>query len=215
MTRPFADRADAGRQLGAALQPGLGARPAVVVLGLPRGGVVVAAEVARVLAAPLDVLVVRKVGTPTNPELALGAVLADGPAVLNPRVLSAEQLDGGQVERLVAAERARCAEREGRYRPGRPPVDVEGRTVLLVDDGLATGATMRAAVAAVRGRGAGRVVVAVPVGPRETLAVLQREADEVVCLRRPLLFRAVGWAYADFRPTTDDDVVALLRSGPA
>lgn len=213
MARAFVDRVDAGRQLGAALAPDHEGHHVVVVLGLPRGGVVVAAEVARLLSRPLDALVVRKVGAPSNPELALGAVLAAGPPVLNPGVVHAEGLGAEQVELLVAAERARCLEAEQRYRPDRPPLDVQGRTALVVDDGVATGATMRAAVAAVRFRGAARVVVAVPVGPRETLAVLERVADAVVCLRRPLLFRAVGWAYADFTATSDDEVAALLRSG--
>lgn len=213
MVRAFADRVDAGRRLAAALASDHADRADVVVLGLPRGGVVVAAEVAAALHLPLDALVVRKVGAPSNPELALAAVLADGPPVLNPGVLQAEGLSAGEAERLVAAERERCAAAERRWRPGQPPADVAGRTVLLVDDGAATGATMRAAVAAVRARGSARVVVAVPVAPRETLALLEREADAVVCLRRPLLFRAVGWAYADFAATTDDEVAALLRSG--
>lgn len=213
MVRAFADRVDAGRRLAVVLAPDHADRIDVVVLGLPRGGVVVAAEVAGVLRLPLDALVVRKVGSPSNPELALGAVLADGAPVLNPGVLQAEGLSAGETERLIAAERERCADAERRWRPGLPPVDVAGRTVLLVDDGAATGATMRAAVAAVRARGAARVVVAVPVAPRETLALLEREADAVVCLRRPLLFRAVGWAYADFAATTDEEVAALLGSG--
>lgn len=210
MGRAFADRADAGRRLGAALTTEYRGRSDTLVLGLPRGGVVVAAEVARVLDLPMDALVVRKVGVPGFPELALGAVVADGDPVLNPEVLRAEGLGSEVVARLVEAERAVCVEREARYRAGRPPLDVEGRTVLIVDDGLATGATMRAAVAALRPQRPAAIVVAVPVGPRETLELLEREADRVVCLERPLMFRAVGWAFDDFEQTTDAEVVAAL-----
>lgn len=210
MAPRFHDRADAGRALGAALAGEIGGRDDVVVLGLPRGGVVVAAEVGAALDLPVDALVVRKVATPSHPELALGAVTADGPAVANAEVVRAEGLGPDEVERLVAEARARCVVDEARWRGGRAFPDVVDRTVVLVDDGLATGATMRAAVAVVRASGASRVVVAVPVGPRETLGVLQREADAVVCLRRPLLFRAVGWAYERFDPTSDEEVVAVL-----
>ncbi len=210
MGRAFADRADAGRRLGAALADEYGGRPDALVLGLPRGGVVVAAEVARVLHLPMDALVVRKVGVPGFPELALGAVVADGDPVLNPEVLRAEGLGSEVVTRLVEAERAVCVEREARYRAGLPPLDVGGRTVLIVDDGLATGATMRAAVAALRPQRPAAIVVAVPVGPRETLELLEREADRVVCLERPLMFRAVGWAFDDFEQTTDAEVIAAL-----
>jgi len=210
MGRAFADRADAGRRLGAALTTEYRGRPDTLVLGLPRGGVVVAAEVARVLHLPMDALVVRKVGVPGFPELALGAVVADGEPVLNAGVLRAEGLGSEVVTRLVEAERAVCVEREARYRAGLPPLDVGGRTVLIVDDGLATGATMRAAVAALRPQRPAAIVVAVPVGPRETLELLEREADRVVCLERPLMFRAVGWAFDDFEQTTDAEVIAAL-----
>jgi putative phosphoribosyl transferase len=212
----FADRADAGRQLAAGLTPVLAGETAradrPLLLGLPRGGVVVAAAAAAELGLPFDAIAVRKVGAPTNPELALGAVTADGTVLLNEQVVRAEELTGPEVADLVAAAQAQAQADDRRYRGARPPVQVGGDTVVVVDDGAATGATVRAAVAALRAAGARRVVVALPVAPRETVAVLEREADTVVCLRRPLLFRAVGWAYADFAPTPTERVVELLRA---
>lgn len=216
----FADRADAGRQLGAALAALLAVHPAAdpaepparpLVLGLPRGGVEVAAAAATVLGAALDAIAVRKVGAPTNPELAVGAVVADGTVLLNEQVVRAEELSGQDVADRVAVALEQARADAEQYRGDRPPPAVTGATVVVVDDGAATGATVRAAVAAVRAAGAARVVVGLPVAPRETLAVLEREADAVVCLRRPLLFRAVGWAYEDFTPTGTERVVELLR----
>lgn len=210
MSRRFRDRADAGQQLAAALAPQWSGRADLVVLGLPRGGVVVAARVALALGAPLDALVVRKIGVPGHEELALGAVARGGPPVLNEQVLRAQALVPAELDRLVGVALADCEELESRYRPGATPLDVHDRVALLVDDGLATGATMRAAVAALRQQQPAAVVVAVPVAPRETLAVLEREADSVLCLQRPLMFRAVSWAYDDFTPVSDDQVLALL-----
>jgi putative phosphoribosyl transferase len=216
----FADRADAGRRLGAALAPVLAADPAqpprepatgTLVLGLPRGGVEVAAAAAAVLGVPLDAIAVRKVGAPTNPELAVGAVVADGTVLLNEQVVRAEELTDREVADLVAAALGLARADAELYRGDRPPPSLAGVTVVVVDDGAATGATVRAALAAVRAAGAAWVVVGLPVAPRDTLAVLEREADVVVCLRRPLLFRAVGWAYEDFTPTGTDRVVELLR----
>lgn len=211
MSRRFRDRADAGQQLAAALAPQWNGRADLVVLGLPRGGVMVAAEVARALAAPLDALAVRKIGVPGHEELALGAVALGGPPVLNTQVLLAQPLVPAELDRLVGVAVAECGALESRYRLGAAPVDVHERAVLLVDDGLATGATIRAAVAAVRAQGPAVIVVAVPVGSREAIAQLEREADAVVCLQRPLLPRAVSWAYDDFTPVSDDQVVDLLR----
>ncbi len=211
MSRRFRDRADAGEQLAAALAPQWNGRADLVVLGLPRGGVVVAAEVARALAAPLDALAVRKIGVPGHEELALGAVALGGPPVFNTQVLLAQPLVPAELDRLVGVAVAECGALESRYRPGAAPVDVHERAVLLVDDGLATGATIRAAVAAVRAQGPAVIVVAVPVGSREAIAQLEREADAVVCLQRPLLPRAVSWAYDDFTSVSDDQVVDLLR----
>lgn len=213
--RRFRDRADAGRWLAEAVAavveapeggPGL-------VLGLPRGGVVVAAEVARALRLPLDAAVVRKVGAPGNPELALGAVTADGTVLINESVVRADELTPDQVAERVAAAAGAAADDESRYRQGAPPPDLRGVEVVLVDDGAATGATVRACLVWARARGARRVVVALPVAPRETLGVLEREADAVVCVLRPLLFRAVGWSYDSFGPTDSDDVTALLARG--
>lgn len=211
MSRRFRNRADAGEQLAAALAPQWNGRADLVVLGLPRGGVVVAAEVARALAAPLDALAVRKIGVPGHEELTLGAVARGGPPVFNTQVLLAQSLVPAELDRLVDVAVAECGDLESRYRPGAAPVDVHERAVLLVDDGLATGATLRAAVAAVRAQRPAVIVVAVPVGSREAVAQLERAADAVVCLQRPLLPRAVSWAYDDFTWVSDDQVVDLLR----
>jgi len=199
----------AGRVLAGALGH-LAGRDDVVVLALPRGGVPVAWEVARQLGAPLDVLLVRKLGVPGHAELAMGAIAAGGVRVLNPSVIEPLHIPPDDVERVAAREGVELARREQAYRPGRPPLDVAGRVVVVVDDGLATGSTMRAAVAAVRAMAPARVVVAVPVGSRETCRDLAAEADEVVCVRIPAGFRAVGEWYEDFSETTDDDIRALL-----
>lgn len=208
----FADRIDAGRALAERLAGT--AAPGTVVLGLPRGGVVVAAEVAVQLGAPLDVLLVRKLGLPQHPELAMGAIAALGEAVETVRsedVLERAGVPPETFDRVRAAELHELRRREAAYRPGRPPLDLQHRPVLLVDDGLATGATMRAAVAAVRSGGAARVVVAVPVGSRRACATLAAEGDEVVCLVTPDPFRAVGSSYAEFGDTGDDEVRAALH----
>ena len=209
----FRDRADAGRVLAGALRH-LAGRDDVVVLALPRGGVPVAFEVAKELGAPLDVLLVRKLGVPGHPELAMGAIATGSVRVLNPSVIEPLHIPPGDVERVAAREAVELARREAAYRPGRPPLDIEGRVVVVVDDGLATGSTMRAAVTAVRALGPARVVAAAPVGARETCQQLATEADEVVCARTPVGFRSVGEWYEDFSETTDDDIRALLAPGP-
>ena len=209
--REFADRADAGRRLAERLGAYAG-RGDVIVLGLPRGGVPVAAEVARSLPAPLDVCVVRKLGVPGDEELALGAIAAGGVLVLNDRVVSGLHLSDEAIAAVAAVERAELRRREQAYRGERPPADVAGCTVIVVDDGLATGATMRAAVRAVRMRAPARVVVAVPVAAPETCAALGPEVDEVVCALRPSDFRSVGGWYDDFAPTTDDEVRRCVTS---
>jgi len=205
----YRDRAHAGQVLAERLAH-LAGRDDVVVLALPRGGVPVGAELARALGAPLDVLVVRKIGVPGHEELAMGAVVATGHRVLNADVVRRAGVSPEVLDAATAAQRAGCAQREASYREGRPPLPVEGRTVVVVDDGLATGATMRAALETLRQRGPARVVVAVPVAPRESLAELAALAADVVCPSTPVWFRAVSQGYADFRQTSDDEVRALL-----
>jgi putative phosphoribosyl transferase len=211
MTR-WADRRDAGRALAARVRA---APPeGLVVLGLPRGGVVVAAEVAAALGAPLDVLVVRKLGLPWQPELAMGAIAAVGDAVETVRVESVLAAAGVAPDTFEAVRREELAElrrRELAYRDGRPGLAVTGRAVVVVDDGLATGATMRAAVTAVRRQEPTRVTAAVPVGSPSACRAMEAEVDELVCLSAPPSFRAVGQAYRNFAPTTDEEVRAALR----
>jgi predicted phosphoribosyltransferase len=211
----FADRRDAGRALGTALAERLGGAAGVVVLGLPRGGVVVAAEVATALGAALDIVAVRKLGLPWQPELAMGAIAAAGDAVeavRTERVLARVEVDPATFEEVRRRELTELRRRELAYRGVRPPVALAGRTVVVVDDGLATGATMRAAVAAVRRSEPARVLVAVPVGSPHTCAELAAAVDEVVCLWTPSSFSAVGQGYDDFGPTSDDEVREALAA---
>lgn len=204
--QPFADRTEAGRRLAEEL-PAL-QRP--IVLGLPRGGVPVAAAVATFVGAPLDVFVVRKLGVPMQPELAMGAVASGGVRVVNDHVVRQAGVPAAVLEEVSARERAAVASRERLYRGDRPAAELGGRDVVLVDDGLATGATMRAAVAAVRAHEPSRVVVAVPVAPRETAAAFERDGVEIVCLRRPRSFVAVGSWYRDFGQVSDEEVIRLI-----
>jgi putative phosphoribosyl transferase len=209
---PFRDRREAGRRLAARLSGLRASSP--LVLGLPRGGVPVAFEVANTLGAPLDVLVVRKLGVPFQPELGMGAVGEDGVRVLNSDVLRQAGVTEAQLSEVEARERAAVEERAVRLRRGRPAIPLAGRTVVIVDDGLATGGTARAAVHVARARGADRVILAVPVAPPETVAALRRDADDVVAVETPEPFFAIGGWYADFSPTSDEEVVELLaRSG--
>ena len=210
----YADRRDAGRVLAEQLSA-YAARDDVVVLGLPRGGVPVAYEVARALAAPLDVLVVRKLGLPGREELAMGAISSGGVRVLNRDVLARAAVAPAELEAVAAREQAELERREQAYRDGRAPLDVAGRVAVVVDDGLATGATMRAAVTALRRRRAARVVVAVPVAAAEICAELGRQADEVQCARKPDPFVAVGVWYRSFKPTSDEEVRRLLAQACA
>lgn len=182
-----------------------------VVLGLPRGGVPVAAEIATELGAPLDVLVVRKLGVPRHEEVAMGAVGEGGARVLNAEVIALAGVSAVDLDRVEQRERAEVEQRVARFRAGAPPVALAGRTALLVDDGIATGATARAACAIARARGAASVVVAVPVAAPDALRALD-EADEVVCLHSPEGFMAVGMHYVDFRQVDDQEVVELLRA---
>jgi predicted phosphoribosyltransferase len=205
----FPDRAAAGRVLGEKLTQYAG-RDDVIVLGLPRGGVPVAYEVARALRVPLDVFIVRKLGVPGFEELAAGAIASGGVRVLNEDVMRALPNADEIIELVTQRETAEVERREQEYRDGRPAPEIRGRTVILIDDGLATGATMRAAVKALRQRGAARIVVAVPVGPPDTCKEFEDEADEVVCASAPEFFQAVGQYYEDFSQTSDDEVRELL-----
>jgi putative phosphoribosyl transferase len=213
MTERFRDRSEAGRLLAQRLAPYAG-RDGVVVLALPRGGVPVAREVAEVLNAPLDVFVVRKLGLPGHDELAVGAIASGGVRVLNEGVVEAAGMTPEAIEQVAARERAEIERRERVYRGGRPPLAPEGKIVILVDDGLATGATMRAAIAAVRERSPARLVVAVPTAAPSTCEELARQVDELVCLRTPEPFYAVGLWYEDFSQTSDDEVRELLERAP-
>jgi putative phosphoribosyl transferase len=205
----FHNRTDAGRKLAERLTHYAG-RDDVVVLALPRGGVPVGYEVAEALGAPLDVFLVRKLGTPGHEELAMGAIASGGVRVLNEQVVRMLHPSEEVLARVEKAERQELERREHEYRGERPPLDVRGKTVLLVDDGLATGSTMRAAVAALRNLGPARIVVAVPVGAADTCAAFESEADEAICAQEPEPFYAVGVWYDDFEQTTDDEVRALL-----
>lgn len=213
----FENRSQAGRVLAQSLARYAG-RNDVVVLGLTRGGVPVAKEVAEVLGAPLDALVVRKLGMPGHEELAFGAIASGGGRVLNDDVVRHWLLLGGDLrslDRVEAREQDELTRREQRYRGHREPVDVEGKTVIIVDDGLATGATMRAAASAIRQRSPARIVVAVPVASRESCEAVEQLADQVVCPHRLDHLGAVGAWYVDFSQTTDDEVIALLAAGAA
>jgi predicted phosphoribosyltransferase len=210
----FRDRRDAGRKLAAQLAAYAG-RPDVLVLALPRGGVPVAYEVAQALRAPLDVFLVRKLGLPGHEEFAMGAVATGGVRVLNPDVVENLYVPGSVIDTVTQREQRELDRRERAYRGVRPPPDVRGKIVILVDDGLATGSTMRAATAAVKQQQPARVVVAVPVASQATCDELRREADEVVCLVTPEPFYAVGLWYDDFSQTTDDEVRALLAAAAA
>ncbi|HLL66562.1 MAG TPA: phosphoribosyltransferase family protein [Micromonosporaceae bacterium] len=205
----FADRRDAGQVVAAELA-GYAGRADVIVLGLVRGGVPVAAEIARRLDVPLDVLVVRKLGVPWSPEVAFGAVGPHGVRVVNADV--AGKLTPAEIAAVMRHESAELVRRERRYRSGKPELDLSDRVAILVDDGLATGATARAAVAVARRLGAAEVVLAAPVGSAGALAALRRLADAVVCPLEPADFRAVSTYYADFAEVRDAEVIALLRA---
>src|SRR5438445_3296168 len=209
MERAFANRTEAGRLLAEKLVQYAG-RDDVVVLGLPLGGVPVAYQVARRLGAPLDVFIVRKLGVPGFEELAAGAIASGGVRVLNEDVIRAIPHADQAIEAVTARETTELQRREQIYREGRPAPELRDRIAILVDDGLATGATMRAAIKALRQRGAANIVVAVPVGPPDTCHEIEEQADETICLSTPEFFQAVGQYYDDFSQTSDEDVRELL-----
>lgn len=211
MTLPFADRAAAGHALADRLEH-LGEHGDLVVLALPRGGVPVAVEIARRLGAPLDVLVVRKLGVPWHPELAVGALASGGVRVLNQDVITNTGVSPADIEVATRRELAEMHRRERDYRGGRAPAEVAGRVAIIVDDGLATGATAAAAVHAVRAREPATVVLAVPVGTEDTVRRLADVADDVVCVATPEPFVAVGRHYRDFREVADEQVREMLGS---
>ncbi len=211
--RVFTDRRAAGEELGAHLQHLRSEDP--IVVGLPRGGVPVAYEVARALDAPLDVIVVRKLGVPYQPELGMGAIGESGVRVLNDEIVQLAQVGRAEIDAVETRERVEVERRAVRYREGRPMLTLAGRTVIVVDDGLATGGTARAAVAVARAHGAGRVVLAVPVAAAASLPALRADADEVVVVEAPHNLSAVGQYYVDFRQTSDEEVVDLLRRANA
>jgi predicted phosphoribosyltransferase len=205
----FLDRREAGRALGRKLASYAG-RSDVTVLGLPRGGIPVAFEVALALDAPLDVFVVRKLGVPGHEELAMGAIASGGIRFLNPSVIASLEISADEIERTVTREEQELRRREVSYRGSRPPLELEGRIAILVDDGLATGSSMHAAVAAARKLGPARIVVAVPVAPPSTAREMRRIADDVVVVATPEPFDAVGRFYQEFDQTADEEVRHLL-----
>jgi predicted phosphoribosyltransferase len=214
MVAIFKDRVDAGRRLAEELAR-YADREDAIVLGLPRGGVVVAGAVAEALRVPLDVLLVRKLGVPGNEELAMGAIATGGTRVINRDVIRWLEIPDRVVEEVAAREMRELERRERVFRGDRPRIELHGKVAILVDDGIATGATMRAAVSALRSAGTGRIVVAVPVAPPDACARLEMETDELVCIARVEPFGAVGSWYLDFPQATDDEVRVWLERRPA
>jgi predicted phosphoribosyltransferase len=205
----FRDRSDAGRRLAERLTH-YANQPDVLVLALPRGGVPVAFEVAQALHAPLDVFLVRKLGVPGQPELAMGALASGGVRIINESVVRALDISPEEIDAVTAQERRELERRLREYRDDRPPINVRGRTIILIDDGLATGSTMRAAVAALRRQGPARIIVAVPVAAPSTCEDFETIADEMICAETPEPFYAVGMWYRDFSQTSDAEVHDLL-----
>ena len=206
----FVNRTEAGRKL-AKLLSGYAGRDDVIVLGVPRGGVPVAFEIAQALKAPLDVFLVRKLGAPGHEELAMGAISSGGIRILDHETIDALGVTELDIEATTAREQKELQRRERVYRGGRPPLELHGKTVIVVDDGIATGSSMRAGIKALRHMKPARIVVAVPVAPASTCGRLEREVDEMVCLETPELFYAIGQFYEDFSQVTDEEVQGLLR----
>lgn len=205
----FVNRKEAGEILAEALS-GYAGKSGTLVLALPRGGVPVAYEVAKALSAPLDLWLVRKLGVPGQEELAMGAIAGKNTLVLNDDIIAALNISQPTIDSIIAREQAELERRNKHYRHGKPPPDVGGNTILIIDDGVATGATMRAAIASLRQAAAARVIAAVPVGAMSTCRKIGQEADELVCLHTPEPFYGVGQWYSDFSQTSDEEVLALL-----
>jgi putative phosphoribosyl transferase len=209
MTCRFQNRSQAGHLLAAMLQDFAG-HPATIVLALPRGGVPVAFEVARELRSPLDIFLVRKLGVPFHEELAMGAIAGGGIHFLNQEVIDSLRIQPETINRVIDRERAELTRRERQYRRGGQPLEINGRVVILVDDGLATGASMRAAILALRKLNPARIICAVPVGARDTMEAIKQQADDAVCVHAPEGFSSVGEWYEDFTQTGDEEVRDLL-----
>lgn len=210
----FANRTEAGKMLAGALSAYID-RSDTLILALPRGGVPVACEVAKTLLAPMDLWLVRKLGVPGQEELALGALAAQNVCVLNQEIIDLLRIDQAVIDRVISREQVELERRNRLYRHGRPPPDTGGKTIIIIDDGLATGATMRAAIASLRQTGTARIIVAVPVGAASTCRKIEKEADELVCLYMPEPFYGVGQWYGDFSQTSDEDVLTLLADAAA
>lgn len=207
----FRDRVDAGKQLAAQLAF-LKDQPNIIVLGIPRGGVVVAAEVAQTLNAPLDIFLAHKIGAPFNPELAIGAVTSSGDVLLDDVLVRQLRLSQKEIARAVEQQRAEMTQRLETFRQDRPPLDVKNKTVVLIDDGVATGSTVLASLRALRKQNPARLILAIPVGPSDTLERLSRECDQLIVLDMPEPFYAVGRFYRQFEQTSDAEVIALLAA---
>lgn len=207
----FANRTEAGKLLADALS-GYTGRSDILILALPRGGVPVAYEVAKALSAPMDLWLVRKLGVPGQEELALGALVGKNIRVLNYDIIDLLNIDETVIDTIVAREQAELERRNRLYRQGKPPPAIEGKTIIIIDDGLATGATMRVAISSLRQAGAARIIAAVPVGAASTCDKIEEEADELICLHTPEPFYGVGQWYNDFSQTSDDEVRALLNN---
>lgn len=208
----FKDRCDAGKKLVSHLSHYLN-DPNAIVLGLPRGGVIVAYEVAKELHLPLDITCPRKIGAPSNPELAIGAITETGEGVFDEHLITYLSVSQNYILQAIEKEKKIAQQRLILYRKNRMKISLEGKTAILVDDGLATGSTMRAAIKSVRAQGAGKVVVAIPVSPPDTYDLIQNEADEIICLDTPFNFSAVGQFYENFSQTEDEEVVQTLHLG--
>lgn len=206
---PFANRTEAGRKLARALEKYKGAKDAIL-LALPRGGLVVAEPIAKALHLPLDIVVPRKIGAPGNEEFAIGAITEEGEGIFDTATIAAHQIPQSYIDDTISKEQEEARRRLRVYRGDRPPLNLEGKTALLIDDGLATGLTARAAIKSVRGRGVARVVVATPVAPPDTHARIQTDADEVICLETPEYFGAVGQFYDEFPQVTDEEVNKII-----